>query len=707
MNTYYSSNDSFLFRERFFIGKVPARREALPRRRVKPAVAEEDVNSRALAILDKFGRIRTALTNYLARKDIKSKNRKRVERKLEALNKAQVVLTKALEKAKERGKKVPRRIIRRTMRVIERHITKIPYRRPAQSAYRRHLRALRKRAFAQSSISPQTLVGLFSLLPDGGSSKGYKDHRGESLDRFGGKKAIIKIKDKGGEIFIVRRIGSSLKLTRIAHDTRKVPGKFVITAEGKKIQRNKYIRTREKKELVVRFKIIGGKWAVFDKAGKRIQKASKMHKAPKMHALAGIHDEGLTVAARGKGEEIARGPEIAKAPGKRKREKPVTTATPVPLKLPGKKPERPMVAIGKLPKPPEIKIAGITLTPEQTAKIVAVRIKLRETLAKQEVKTSEIQRDCEVMLRKLPKGTLLTDVNGGVLSSKAFNYLLKYIYGGDARKIEAKLQKMPTAPKVEQPKVKISGLKPKQIAKIVEARTKFIRVLGNPKASPHEIRSGFEVFLSKLPSGIKLLGMKKTLHPKTYDHILRIIYGKNESEIIAKLPISDKERFARIMSKVVVPQKAFKITTGEKLSAFQTRIDEMIIYLKGFTARVARQIISDHKDDPKWREKSPSEKGKKAANLVLGLIRNLEKLSAKLERGKDVPAKELAVAFSIFRPGGKAHREYLAKVLPKVKTPKKPGARVVAAAALPAKKLPTVAKKPTSRLKKEKPNKTI
>ena len=70
MNTYYSSNDSFLFKERFFIGKVSAKREALPRRRVKPTVVKEDVNSRALVVLDKFGRIRTALTNYLARKEV-------------------------------------------------------------------------------------------------------------------------------------------------------------------------------------------------------------------------------------------------------------------------------------------------------------------------------------------------------------------------------------------------------------------------------------------------------------------------------------------------------------------------------------------------------------------------------------------------------------------------------------------------------------
>jgi len=554
--------------------KAPARREALPRRRVKSAVAEEDVDSRVLATLDKLGRIRTALTNYLARKDIKGKNRKRMERKLRVLSKAQAALTKVLKKAKERGKKVPRRIIRKTMAIIDKRVRRISEKRPAQIAYKRHLRALREGAFAQPSISPQTLVGLFSLLPNGGSSKGYKDHRGESLDRLGGRKARMKIKDEGGEIFIIRHIGSGLKLTHITHDTRKVPGKFVITEEGNKIQRNKYIRTREKKELVVRFKIIGGKWAVFDKAGKQIQKEPKMYTA-----LTGLHDEGLTVAARGKGEEIARGPEIAKAPEKRKKEKPVVAVAPAPLKFPGKKSKRPMVTIAKLPK-------------------------------------------------------------------------------------------MPTAPKVEQPKVKISGLKPEQIAKIVEARAKFIRVLEDPKAFPREIRSGFEVFLSVLPLGIKLLGMKKTLHPKTYSHILRIIYSNNESEIIAKLPISDKERFARMMSKVV-PQEAFKFTTGAELSALRTRIDDMIIYFKGFTARVARQIISDHKDDPKWRGKSPAEKGKKAANLVLGLIRNLEKLSAKLERGKDVPAKELAVAFSVFRPDGKAHREYLAKVLPKVKTSKK------------------------------------
>ncbi len=571
MSPYPSSSDSFPLKKKFVIGKAP---EALPRRRVKFAV-EEDVDSRALATLDRLGRIRTALTNYLARKDIKSKNRKRMVRKLGALNKVQVALTKVLEKAKERGEKVPRRIIKRTMSIIDKRVRRISENRPAQIAYKRYLRALRERAFAQSSISPQTLVGLFSLLHNGGSSKGYKDHMGESLDRFGGRRAMVKIKDKGGEIFIVRRTGDSLKLTHITHDTRKVPGKFVITAEGKKIQRNKYIRTREKKELVVRFKIIGGKWVIFDKAGKRIQKAPKMR-----YALSGLHDEGLTVAVRGKGEEIARGPKISKAPKKRKREKPVIAVTPVPLKFPGKKSERPMVVTGKSPK-------------------------------------------------------------------------------------------IPTAPKVEQPEVKISGLKPEQTAKIVAARAKFIRVLEDPKASPYEIRSAFGVFLSKLPLGIKLLGMKKTLHPKTYSHILRIIYGNNEREIIAKLPISDKERFARIMSKVVVPQEAFKINSGAERSALRMRIDDMILYIKGFTARVARQIISDHKDDPKWRGKSPAEKGKKGANLVFGLIRNLKKLSAKLERGKDVPAKELAVAFSVFRPSGKAHKKYLAKVLPKVKTLKK------------------------------------
>jgi hypothetical protein len=254
MNIYYSSNDSFSFKERFFIGKVSAGRETLLRGRVKPAVAEEDVDSRALAVLDKLGRIRTALTNYLARKDIKSKNRKRVERKLETLNKAQVALTKALEKVKERGKKTPRRIIRRTMTVINKRVRRISEKRPAHIAYSRYLRALRERAFTH--MSPQTLVGLFSLLHNGGSSKGYKDHMGESLDRFGGKRARVKIKDKGGEMSIVRRMGSSLKLTRITHDTRKVPGRFVITPEGKKIQRNKYIRTRKEEKLVVGFKII-------------------------------------------------------------------------------------------------------------------------------------------------------------------------------------------------------------------------------------------------------------------------------------------------------------------------------------------------------------------------------------------------------------------------------------------------------------------